>query len=128
MRHELKLERAECAVVWGAGGELAGSRSGGEHPEVMPLEHPHNKYVVSIYDVTTTVLVNGEAKENETGKGAALKNFTNWGKGACSSKGGVTLWQTWCRSRGIGAQERQLTQLGEGWYVESGVGEQQAKI
>lgn len=28
----------------------------------------------------------------------------------------------------IGAQERQLTQLGEGWYVESGVGEQQAKI
>lgn len=65
---------------------LAGSRNGGEHPEVMPLGHPL-KYLVSIYDVTTTVLVTGEATENETGEGVALKNFTVWGRGSAQVKG-----------------------------------------
>lgn len=59
---------------WGASRLQEGM---GEHPEVMPLGHPLNKYLASIYDVTNTVPVTGEAKGNKTGDGAALK-FTVW--------------------------------------------------
>lgn len=66
MGHELRQEWTECVIGWGAGGELAGPKSGGEHPEIVPLGHPLSEYLVSIYDVTTTMLVTAEAKENET--------------------------------------------------------------
>lgn len=74
----------------------------------------------SICDVTNTVLGTEEAKGNEAGERAllALMEFTAWVGGVCASKQAVTARL---------AQGRHLTQLGEGWWVESGGGQQQAK-